>query len=139
MNRHKRTEEAKRKQDHYRKQLPPLKTSEQGKRVGVGEPRSSAEDSAELRCRSCIESMASLVLGPQEFGTEPSELGLRALRRGTDWLVLFLKGIHQTGSRKWENVLSYCCRQGSEPSLDSLGGKQATQEGCILLPPLIAL
>lgn len=112
--------------------------SEQGKRVGFREPRSSEEGSAELRLRPGIDS-SRLVLKPQEFGAEPTELGLRALRRDTDWLVLFLKEIRQAGSRRWESILIYCCDQGTEPSLGSLGGKQAPQEGHIRLPPLVTL
>ena len=75
MKRHKRMEEAKRKPDHCRKQIL-LKTSEQEKRVGIREPRSSEEDAAELRFRSCVESMVSCAgTSGHRAGTQGSEEG----------------------------------------------------------------
>lgn len=64
---------------------------------GFREWRGSEGGSTELRFRPHIDSTARLVLKPQEFGAEPIELGLRGLRRGTDQLGLFLKGIHPSG------------------------------------------
>lgn len=96
--------------------------------MGFRELRSSKEGSRELRFRPYIDSTASLVLKPQEFGAEPIELGLRGLRRGTDRLGLFLKGIHTSGCSYLLLWLAYI-----------LGGKQTIQVGHILPSPLITL
>lgn len=77
----------------------------------------------------------NLGLKPQEFGAEPIELGLRAQRRGTDWLVLpFLKGLHQAASGRWGNIHSTAAARVQNPHWAVLVGSLQRRTGASFSP-----